>query len=73
MPDGENYNLNRQNQLVVEFLSVLAEMDICFSGLRNAFLNGTDAADTAKTLARLKAEAYRIKAEINDRLDGEKN
>ena len=59
------------NRLSAESLNVIAELDKCVSKLHNAFLNGDDVKESRKTLARLKAESFRINAETDDALDGQ--
>ena len=59
------------NRLSAEALSVIAELDKCVSKLHNAFLNGEDVRESRKTLARLKAESFRIRAETDDALNGQ--
>ncbi|HIJ70645.1 MAG TPA: hypothetical protein HPP87_04690 [Planctomycetes bacterium] len=74
MADGTEYDrLIEQNRLIMQFITVLAELDSCFSDIKNLFAAGSDdLRASARTLARLKAESYQIKAAINGTLNGEK-
>lgn len=59
------------NRLSAEALTVIAELDKCVSKLHNAFLSKEDVSESKKTLARLKAESFRINAETDAALNGQ--